>query len=115
MTTTEKTLKTFAVIELILGVFYLLAIPAVPGSLGSYLVSGLVSILFGILLLAAPKSAACFKAAWLLAAANLLVTGIGFALNLKAGAKPASTVSIAVDLLYAVGVLIPLARAKKTE
>lgn len=110
MTAAGKSLKTYALIELVLGVFYLLAIPAVPDAWWSYLATGLVSILFGLALLAAAKSAAGRKAAWALAIVNLALTVLGLVLNLKSGAGPAALVSVAVDLLYALGVLVPLYR-----
>ena len=115
MTAAGKSLKTYAAIEIALGVFYLLAIPAVPGALGSYLATGLVSILFGASLLAAAKSAAGRKAAWALALVNLALTALGFAKALSSGAKAASLVSVAVDLLYAICVLIPLYRQTTTK
>ena len=115
MTATGKSLKTFAAIEIVLGVFYLLAIPAVPDAWGSYLASGLISILFGLALLAAAKSAAGRKAAWALAILNLALTVFGFVLALGSGAKAASLVSVSVDLLYALGVLVPLYRLTKAR
>ena len=110
MTAAGKSLKSYALIELVLGVFYLLAIPAVPDAWWSYLATGLVSVLFGLVLLAAAKSAAGRKAAWALAIVNLALTVLGLVLNLKSGAGPAALVSVAVDLLYALGVLVPLYR-----
>ena len=115
MTAAGKSLKTYAAIEIALGVFYLLAIPAVPDALGSYLATGLVSILFGASLLAAAKSAAGRKAAWALAIANLALTLVGLVLSVRSGAGPAAIVSISVDLLYALGVFLPLLRLGKTE
>ena len=115
MTAVGKSLKTYALIELVLGVFYLLAIPAVPDAWWSYLATGLVSILFGLALLAAAKSAAGRKAAWALAIVNLALTVLGLVLILKSGARAAALVSVAVDLLYALGVLVPLVRLTKTN
>ena len=113
MTAAGKSLKTYAVIEIALGVFYLLAIPAVPDAWWSYLATGLVSILFGASLLAAAKSAAGRKAAWALAIANLALTLVGLALSIRSGAKPSTIVSISVDLIYALGVFLPLVRLGK--
>ena len=115
MNTAGKSLKTFAAIEIVLGVFYLLAIPAMPAAWQSYLATGLISILFGISLLAAPKSATGRKATWALALVNLALTALGFAQALSSGAQAASLVSVTVDLLYAICVLIPLYRQTTTK
>lgn len=115
MTAAGKSLKTYAAIEIALGAFYLLAIPAAPDAWGSYLATGLVSILFGLSLLAAAKSAAGKKAAWALAIANLALTLVGLVLSVRSGARPATLVSVSVDLLYALGVFLPLLRLGKTK
>ena len=92
-----------------------IAIPAVPDTWWSYLASGFISILFGLALVSAGKNAAGRKAAWALAILNLALTVLGFILALGPGVKAASLMSVSVDLLYAIGVLVPLYRLTRTR